>query len=180
MALNPITGGYIYGERTNQGGIVAAYIGLYNGPLQNTPAMTYTIASTGSNANMITAFGGATVSMFTVTNRQEQASLMTTPAIGANGTVAYAQTYEFVVEIVTPAIANWVQQLIGGQWRVMVLDVLGNYVFLGAVNGGYITSAPGGPGGKIADGNKITLTFKADEATFPIGVTPAAAATLIS
>lgn len=175
MAFNPITTGYSYPARTNQGGISNIYVGYY----QNDDVMTYTYAgATAANAGQITAFGN-TVSFVTVSNRQEQAGMNFTPVYAANGVVSYNQTIEFVVEILSAALSNWVQNLNQGQWYLMAQDVFGNYWMCGAANGCYAISAPGGAGKMIADGSKITLTFEAKEATLPIQVTSAAALTLL-
>jgi hypothetical protein len=168
-----ITSGYTFPCRINQGGIKAVYIGTFNGT-----AETFTFG-TATQSGEITAFGGATVSMYTVTNRQEQGSMTFTPVIAANGCVSYDHTIEVVIEGVDNILSNWIQVLHQGIWRIMVLDALGNYWMCGISNGAYTISGPGGAGKAIGDGNKVTLTFQAKEPSMPALVSSTAALTVI-
>lgn len=169
-----ITNGYTYPYRTNQGGIKAVYVGTWNDT-----SMTFTYGS-GSTANQITAIGGVTMSFYKIQQRQQQGMATYAPVPSANGGISYTHTVECIIENPNNIMTNWLNLLDQDQWRLIVLDVLGQYWMYGLQNGAYTTGGAGGPGGKIADENKAIVQFKADEPLRPTMISAAAAATVIS
>lgn len=169
-----ITTGYTFPCRTNQGGVKAVYVGQFNDT-----SMTMTLG-TGASASQISAFAGSTVSFYTVTQRQEQASLQSTFVPSSeNGTTYWDQTVSITIEQVDAALTNWINVLGQGLWRIIVLDNNGVYWLVGARNGAYMTAGQGGPNKAYGDGNKNILTFVAKEAYQPYLVTTSAATSLI-
>ena len=170
-----ITTGYTFPCRTNQGGVKAVYIGTFNDT-----SMTMTIG-TGATVSEVTAFAGATVSFYTVTQRQEQATFTNTfvPSID-NGTTFWEQSVSIVVEQVDNVLANWINILGQGLWRIIVLDNNGSYWLVGSKNGAYMTTGAGGAHKAYGDGNKTTLTFVAKEPLHPYLVASSAATSVIS
>ena len=170
----PITGGYNFGCRTNQGGIKTVYVGMWNDTLTT---FTY---GTLSQANEIIAVGGATVSFYTVNQRQEQGMADYQPVFAPNGGVSYDHVVSLVIERPDNLVTNWMNILDQGLWRIIVLDSLSQYWMYGLQNGAYTTGGQGGPGGKIADTNKAVVAFKALEPSRPVLLSNNAALSLIT
>lgn len=172
MATNNcvITGGYTFPCRTNQGGVKAVYIGSFNDT-----AMTM-----GLSGSQVFSFSGATVSFFTFTQRQEQASLTNTLVQSVeNGTTSWDQTLIIELEQVDSVLGNTINVLAQGIWRIIVLDQNGAYWLVGKSQGAYVTTGTGGPHKAYGDGNKTTITFMAKEPIQASSVATAAALSVI-
>lgn len=166
-----ITTGYTFPCRTNQGGVKAVYIGSFNDT-----AMTF-----GLSGSQIFTISGATVSFYTVSQRQEQASLTNVLVQSVeNGTTSWDINVEIQIEQVDSVLFNWINVLSQGLWRIIVLDQNGAYWMVGQKNGAYMITGNGGPHKAYGDGNKTILTFMAKEPLQATSVGTAAALSVIA
>jgi hypothetical protein len=151
-------------------GVQAVYIGLWNGP-----AMGYT--TTGIT---ISAFTGATVSFYEFEQPIETGSLTETGNFNTqNGTAYYDQVVEITVHNITAGLIDQVNTLGRGRWRILVLDVNGNYFLIGKQNPVMVTAVAGGLGKAYGDLNGYTITFTGKEFDALAPVQTAAAQALI-
>jgi hypothetical protein len=156
-------------------GVQEVYIGTWNDG-----SLTYTIG-TGSNLNQITAFTGATVSFYRFQQTIETGSLTETGNFNEqNGTAYYDQVVEITVQNTNQTLIDTVNNLGRGRWRIIVLDVNGNYFLVGKQNPVNVSALTGGLGKAYGDLNGFTITFTGKEYDVLTQVTSAAAATVIS
>jgi hypothetical protein len=151
-------------------GVQAVYIGEWNGP-----ALGYT--TTGIT---ITAFTGATVSFYEFEQPIETGSLTETGNFNTqNGTAYYDQVVEITVHNIDANLIQDVNILGRGRWRILVLDVNGNYFLIGKQNPVMVTAVAGGLGKAYGDLNGYTITFTGKEFDALAPVNAAAALALI-
>lgn len=156
-------------------GIQAVYIGTWNGS-----TLTYTQSSTGSSAGQITSFNSGTSSFYKFEQPIETGSLTETGNFNVqNGTAYYDQVVEITTHNTNQELINQVNTLGRGKWRIIVLDVNGNYFLIGKQNPVYVTSVAGGSGKAYGDLNGFTITFTGKEFDVLTQVTSSAAASLI-
>lgn len=152
-------------------GIQAVYIGTWNGP-----TLTYTQSSNGQ----ITSFNSGTSSFYKFEQPIETGSLTETGNFNVqNGTAFYDQVVEITTHNTNQDLINQVNTLGRGKWRILVLDVNGNYFLIGKQNPVYVTSVAGGSGKAYGDLNGFTITFTGKEFDVLTQVTGTASAQLI-
>lgn len=135
-------------------GVQAVYIGEWNGP-----SLGY--VTTGIT---ISAFTGSTVSFYEFEQPIETGSLTETGNFNTqNGTAYYDQVVEITVHNIDSTLINDVNILGRGRWRILVLDVNGNYFLIGKQNPVMVTSVSGGLGKAYGDLNGYTITFTGKE-----------------
>jgi hypothetical protein len=158
-------------------GVQAVFIGEYNDG-----SLGYTYGATaGVDLNQIIAFTGATVSFYKFEQTIETGSLTETGNFNEqNGTAYYDQVVEITVHNVGQELIDQVNTLGRGRWRIIVLDVNGNYFLVGKINPVSVTAATGGLGKAYGDLNGYTLTFTGKEYDALVQVTTSAAITVIS
>jgi hypothetical protein len=151
-------------------GVQAVYIGTWNGP-----DLSYTIG-TGSQINQITAFTGTTQSFYEFEQTIETGSLTETGNFNEqNGTAYYDQVVEITIHNTNQCLIDQVNTLGRGRWRIIVLDVNGNYFLVGKQNPVNVSSVAGGSGKAYGDLNGFTITFTGKEFDVLTQVTTAAA-----
>jgi hypothetical protein len=156
-------------------GVQEVYIGTWNDG-----SLTYTIG-TASELNQITAFTGATVSFYRFQQTIETGSLTETGNFNEqNGTAYYDQVVEITVQNTNQTLADTVNNLGRGRWRIIVLDVNGNYFLVGKQNPVNVSAIAGGLGKAYGDLNGFTITFTGKEYDVLTQVTSAAAAGVIT
>lgn len=161
-------------------GVQAVFIGEWNGT-----AMDMT-PGTGSEIGQIIGFTGATVSFYEFQQTIETGSLTEAGNFNVqNGTAFYEQTVEITVHntdgksnLVTPLLEQ-VNVLGRGRWRILVLDVNGNYFLVGKQNPVQVSGVAGGLGKAYGDLNGFTITFTGKEYDVLTQVTSAAALSVI-
>jgi len=159
-------------------GVQAVFIGEWNGSTASS-GLGYTIG-TGSSDYQITAFTGATVSFYEFQQTIETGSLTEAGNFNVqNGTAFYEQTVEITVHNTTATLIEQVNVLGRGRWRILVLDVNGNYFLVGKVNPVMVSAAAGGLGKAFGDLNGFTITFTGKEYDALTQVTAAAALSVI-
>lgn len=156
-------------------GVQEVYIGTWNDG-----SLTYTIG-TSSSLNQITAFGGATVSFYRFQQQIESGSLTETGNFNVqNGTAYYDQVVEITTYTTNQTLIDQVNILGRGVWRIIVLDVNGNYFLVGKTNPVNVTGVAGGLGKAYGDLNGFTITMTGKEADVLTQVTTAAALSVIT
>lgn len=151
-------------------GVQAVYIGLWNGPslVMNTTGAT------------ISSFTGSTVSFYEFEQPIETGSLTETGNFNTqNGTAYYDQVVEITVHNITASLIEQVNVLGRGRWRIIVLDVNGNYFMIGRQNPVMVTAVAGGLGKAYGDLNGYTITFTGKEFDSLYTISAAAAQALI-
>lgn len=139
-------------------GVQAVYIGEWNGATAS-GGMGYT--TTGIT---ITGFTGGTVSFYEFQQPIETGSLTETGNFNVqNGTAYYDQVVEITVHNIDAALIQQVNTLGRGRWRILVLDVNGNYFLIGKQNPVMVTAVTGGLGKAYGDMNGYTITFTGKE-----------------
>ena len=162
-------------------GVQAVFIGEWNG-LTASGGIGYTIGTgaTGSPLGQITAFTGATVSFYEFQQTIETGSLTEAGNFNVqNGTAFYEQTVEITVHNTNAKLLEQVNVLGRGRWRILVLDVNGNYFLVGKQNPVMVSAVAGGLGKAYGDLNGFTITFTGKEYDVLTQVTTAAALSVI-
>lgn len=155
-------------------GVQAVFIGEWNGN-----DIGYTIG-TGATAGQITAFTGATVSFYEFQQTIETGSLTEAGNFNVqNGTAFYEQTVEITVHNTNATLLEQVNVLGRGRWRILVLDVNGNYFLVGKQNPVQVSAVAGGLGKAYGDLNGFTITFTGKEFDVLTQVTSTAALSVI-
>jgi len=170
-----LTSGYTLDCRSIAG-IQAVYIGTWNGSVLSFSASTAT-----ANAGEITNFTGGTSSFYKFEQPIETGSLTETGNFNVqNGTAYYDQVVEITCHNTDQSLINKVNTLGRGKWRILVLDVNGNYFLVGKQNPVFVTSVAGGSGKAYGDLNGFTITFTGKEFDVLTQVSSTAAAQLIA
>jgi len=145
-----------------QAGVQKVFIGSWNDT-----SLTYTIDTNGQ----ITAFGGATVSMYTFQQTIETASFVAPAEINnENNAIQYNQTLMITLTGLTPALLNQIKTLGQGVWRVLILDKNGNYFLMGKTGPAQVSAIDSGLGkvGTDLNGATITITAKEDQPLYSV------------
>ncbi len=172
-----LTGGYNIACK-GIAGVQSVFIGTWNGGTAS-GGIGYTIG-TGSQLNQITAFTGATVSFYEFKQTIETGSLTETGNFNEqNGTAYYDQVVEITVHNTDQTLIDQVNVLGRGRWRILVLDVNGNYFLVGKQNPVNVSAVAGGSGKAYGDLNGFTITFTGKEFDVLTQVTPTAAISVI-
>jgi len=82
-----------------------------------------------------------------------------------NGTTYFEQVLSLTLKKLSQADNPQIRQLTYGHPHVMVLDQMGNYMLVGALNGADVTGGTAVTGNAMGDLNGYTLTFTAQEKT---------------
>ena len=82
-----------------------------------------------------------------------------------NGTTYFEQVLSLTLKKLTKEDNHEIRQLAYGHPKVMVLDQMGNYMLVGAINGADVTGGTAVTGNAMGDLNGYTLTFTAMEPT---------------
>jgi hypothetical protein len=155
-------------------GVQAVYIGEWNGGTAS-GGIGYT-----TSGLTITAFTGATVSFYEFQQPIETGSLTETGNFNTqNGTAYYDQVVEITCHNIDASLIEQVNTLGRGRWRILVLDVNGNFFLIGKQNPVMVTSIAGGLGKAYGDLNGYTITFTGKEFDALAPVTAAAANAVI-
>ena len=155
-------------------GVQAVFIGEWNGN-----DIGYTIG-TGLTAGQITAFTGATVSFYEFQQTIETGALTEAGNFNVqNGTAFYEETVEITIHNTNATLLEQVNVLGRGRWRILVLDVNGNYFLVGKQNPVQVSAVAGGLGKAYGDLNGFTITFTGKEYDVLTQVTTSAAQSVI-
>lgn len=84
-----------------------------------------------------------------------------------NGTTYFEQVLSLTLKKLTASDNVEIRQIAYGHPKVMVLDQMGNYMLVGAINGADVTGGTAVTGDALGDLNGYTLTLQANEATLP-------------
>jgi hypothetical protein len=153
-----LTDGYTLDCRSIAG-VQAVYIGTWNGP-----TLTYTQSTATGSVGLITSFNSGTSSFYKFEQPIETGSLTETGNFNVqNGTAYYDQVVEITTHNTDQNLINKVNALGRGKWRIIVLDVNGNYFLVGKQNPVYVTGVAGGAGKAYGDLNGFTITFTGKE-----------------
>jgi len=82
-----------------------------------------------------------------------------------NGTTFFEQNLNITLKKLTKDDNNQIRQLAYGHPKIMVLDQMGNYMLVGAINGADVNGGTAVTGNAYGDLNGYTLTFTANEPT---------------
>lgn len=82
-----------------------------------------------------------------------------------NGTTYFEQVLSLTLKKLTKEDNSEIKQLAYGHPHVMVLDQMGNYMLVGALNGADVTAGTAVTGAEMGDLNGYTLSFTAMEKT---------------
>lgn len=157
-------------------GVQEVYVGTWNDG-----SLTYTTGTVSGSPNGITAFTGATVSFYKFQQTIETGSLTETGNFNEqNGTAYYDQVVEITVHNVNQTLNDQINTLGRGRWRIIVLDVNGNYFLVGKQNPVSVTAITGGLGKAYGDLNGFTITFTGKEYDCLTQVSSAAALSVIT
>jgi hypothetical protein len=139
-------------------GVQAVYIGEWNGGTAS-GGIGYT-----TSGLTITGFTGATVSFYEFQQPIETGSLTETGNFNVqNGTAYYDQVVEITTHNIDANLIGQVNTLGRGRWRIVVLDVNGNFFLIGKQNPVMVTAVAGGLGKAYGDLNGYTITFTGKE-----------------
>ena len=165
-----LTSGYTLACRSIAG-IQAVYIGEWNGT---------TLGLSQSGNGTITDFTSGTVSFYRFEQPIETGSLTETGNFNVqNGTAYYDQIVEITTHNTDQDLANQVNILGRGKWRILVNDANDKWFLIGKQNPVYVTGVAGGSGKAYGDLNGFTITFTGKEFDVLTEVTAAAAAPLL-
>jgi hypothetical protein len=163
-----LTNGYTLGCRDNIGGVQEVYIGEYNAD-----ALSYSFTA----SNVISAFGGATVSFYTFEQEIETGSYTENGVFSTeNGTAFYEET----LTITLHTLRNQILLLGQGKWRIIIKDQRGVYHLMGKQNPVRVSASTPGVGKAYGDLNGAVITFLGKEPEPAHIVTTAAALSVIA
>ena len=150
-----LTNGYTLGCRDNIGGVQTVYIGEYNGD-----DLTYSFTA----SNVISAFGGATVSFYTFEQEIETGSYTENGVFSTeNGTSFYEETLSITLHRLDATLRNQILLLGQGKWRVIIKDQRGVYHLMGKQNPVRVSASTPGVGKAYGDLNGAVITFLGKE-----------------
>lgn len=151
-----LTSGYTLACRSIAG-IQAVYIGEWNGA---SLVSGFSYSSNGTINNI----SSGTSSFYKFEQPIETGSLTETGNFNVqNGTAYYDQVVEITTHNTDQDLANQVNILGRGKWRIIVNDVNGKWFLIGKQNPVYVTAVAGGSGKAYGDLNGFTITFTGKE-----------------
>lgn len=167
-----LTNGYTLGCRDNIGGIQEVYIGEYNAD-----ALSYSFTA----SNVISAFGGATVSFYTFEQEIETGSYTENGVFSTeNGTAFYEMTLSITLHKLDATLRNQILLLGQGKWRIIIKDQRGVYHLMGYQNPVRVSASTPGLGKAYGDLNGAVITFMGKEPEPAYIVQSAAALSVIA
>lgn len=166
-----ITKSYNIGCKT-QAGVQKVFIGSWNDN-----ALTYTF---GTNS-IITAFGGATTSFYTIQQPIETSSYTAPAEVSTeNNAIQYNQTLTVTLQGMNAELLNMIKTLGQGVWRILILDKNGSYFLMGKSGPVQVSAIEAGLGKVGTDLNGATITFTSKEDAVLYEVQASAALSLIT
>ena len=129
-----------------------------------------TLGAVTESAGLISAFAGTPVFFqFDVRGTTNLDTVVTSSR--ENGTTFYTQSLTLQLQYYDRATSEQIKLLAVGRPHIVVVDADNNYLLMGKVNGGELTTGNFTVGANMGDFNGFNLTFEAQEVAPPSFVT---------
>lgn len=138
-----------------------------------------TLGTVTESAGLVSAFGG-TPDFYQFDVRGTSNLDTTVTSSRENGTTFYTQTLTLQLQYYDRATSEQIKLLAVGRPHIVVVDADDNYLLVGRVNGGELTTGNFTVGANMGDFNGFNLTFEALETAPPDFVTSTVVTALAS